>query len=155
MGAARSLLRWARERGPRHEMVRLVTRLLVAQALAGALIGLLFGRRHLTSVLITLAFVAAICGLAVLARTGTHAAWLIAITFEAAFFVYGLSAFVFTRYLGGTLLSLITLGTLLHPSVAGAFATVPGGAAAPAPGDFRAQEGLGEAADELGSRALG
>ncbi|MDR0342654.1 MAG: hypothetical protein LBI49_05955 [Nocardiopsaceae bacterium] len=155
MGAARSLLRWARERSPRHEMVRLITRMLVAQALASALIGLLFGRRHVSSVLITLAFVAAICGLAVLARVGTHAAWLIAITFEAAFFVYGLSAFVFTRYLGGTLLSLITLGTLLHPSVAGAFTSVPGGAAAPAPGELRAQEGLGEAADELGSRALG
>jgi hypothetical protein len=155
LGAARSLLRWARERGQQHEMVRLITRMLMTQALASALIGLLFGRRHLTSVLITLAFVAAICGLAVLARTGTHAAWLIAITFEAAFFVYGLSAFVFTRYLGGTLLSLITLGTLLHPSVAGAFAAVPGGAAAPAPGEFRAQEGLGEAAEELGSQALG
>lgn len=136
-------------------MVRLVTRMLVAQAVAGALIGLLFSRRHVPSILITLAFVAAICGLALLVRTGTHAAWLISITFEAAFFVYGLSAFVFARYLGGTLLSLITLGTLLHPSVASAFAAVPGSAAQPAQGDFGAQEGLGEAAGELGGRALG
>jgi hypothetical protein len=138
--------------GRRDEMVRLVTRLLVAQAGAGAAVGLLFNRRHASSVLITLAFVAAISAIALLARSGTHAAWLMTITFEAAFVVYGLSRFAFARYLGGTLFAVITLGTLLHPTVARAFAGVPARAGEAA----AAEDVLGDPADEpLSGRALG
>lgn len=152
MNAAKSLLRrrtWAM--GRRDEMVRLVTRLLVTQAVAGTAVGLPFSRRHFSSILITLAFVAAVSAVAVLARTGTHAAWLITITFEAAFFVYGFSRFVFDRYLGGTLFAVIALGTLLHPTVARAFAAGRAGETAAV-----GEDALGDAADEpLSGRALG
>ena len=49
---------------PARGLVRLVTRLVVAQAIASAAIGLPFSRRQLPSILITLAMVAALCGLA-------------------------------------------------------------------------------------------
>jgi hypothetical protein len=83
--------------------VRLVTRLVVAQAVAAAAVGLAFSRRHLPSVLITLALVVSLCLLAFLVRSGTRAAWLAAVSFESLFFMYGVSRFVFARYVGGTL----------------------------------------------------
>jgi len=61
---------------PRRELIRLVTRLVVAQTVAAAAIGLPFSRRHLPSILITLALVVALAGLALLVRSGTRAAWL-------------------------------------------------------------------------------
>ncbi|MBO0775604.1 MAG: hypothetical protein J2P34_04770 [Actinobacteria bacterium] len=112
-----------------HELVRLVTRLLLAQAGAAAAVGLPFSRRHLPSILITLALVAAILALTALVRTGGHGAWLVAISFESAYDVFGLSRFVMARYLGGTLFGIIVLVTLLQPSVARAFASRPGAAA--------------------------
>lgn len=107
--------------GLRRELIRLVTRLVVAQTAAAAVIGLPFSRRHLPSILITLALVAALAGLALLVRSGTRAAWLIAAGFELAYIGYGLSRFFYARYLGGTLLAILTAGTLAHPAVAGAF----------------------------------
>jgi hypothetical protein len=102
-------------------LVRLVTRLVVAQTIAAAAVGLPFSRRQLSSVLITLAMVAALCVLVVLVRTGTKAAWLMAVGFEVAFVCYGLSRFFTSRYVGGTLFAIITAGTLVHPAVARAY----------------------------------
>jgi ribose/xylose/arabinose/galactoside ABC-type transport system permease subunit len=107
--------------GPRRELVRLVTRLVMAQTVAAAVIGLPFSRRHLPSILITLALVVALAGLALVVRSGTRTAWLVAVGFELAFIGYGLSRFFFARYLGGTLLAIVTAGILAHPAVAGAF----------------------------------
>lgn len=144
-----------RASGGQHELVRLVTRLVIAQAVAGAAIGLLFSRRHLPSILITLALVAAVCALAAVVRSGGHAAWLVAITFESAYVVFGLSRFLTSRYLGGTLLGIITLGALLQPSVARDFA-LPRRAGAQAANGYAAQEGLEDAADgPLGGHAIG
>jgi hypothetical protein len=135
--------------GRPHELVRLVTRLLIAQGVAAAAVGLPFSRRHLPSILITLALVAAVFVLAALTRTGGHATWLLAISCESAFVVFGLSRFLVARYVGGTLFGLIALSTLLQPAAARAFA-VGRGAAVPAP------DGLEDAADgALGGRAIG
>lgn len=124
------------------ELVRLVTRLLTAQAVAAAAIGILFSRRHLPSILITLALVAAMLALIALVRTGGHGAWLVAISFESAYDVFGLSRFVSARYLGGTLFGIIALVTLLQPAVARAFAG-PRAEGAPEPLDDAADTGLG------------
>ena len=132
----------------RHELVSLVTRLLVAQAVAAAAVGLPFSRRQLPSILITLALVAAVAALTALVRNGGHGVWLLAISFESAFVVFGLSRFLVARYLGGTLFGIIALVTLLQPAVARAFA----GRAAGGP----AAESLDEAADgPLGGRVIG
>jgi ribose/xylose/arabinose/galactoside ABC-type transport system permease subunit len=100
-----------------------VTRLVVAQAALAAAIGLLYSRRHLPSILITLMLVAALWGLALVVRSGTQAAWIFAIGFEAAFILFGLFRFFTSRYLGGTLFAIIALAALLHPAVARAFNT--------------------------------
>jgi hypothetical protein len=107
-------------------MVRLVWRLMVAQAVSAAVIGLPFSRRHLPSVLITVSLVVAVCLVALAARSGTRAAWLTLLVFETAYFCFGLSRFMTARYVGGTLFSLVIAGTLLHPSVARAY-SVPHG----------------------------
>jgi hypothetical protein len=49
-----------------------------------------------------------------------------AIGLESAFAMFGLIRFFSTRYLGGTLFGMISLGVLLHPAVARAFSEVPG-----------------------------
>lgn len=125
-------------------MVRLVWRLAVAQAVAAAAIGLPFSRRHLPSILITVSLVLAVCLVALLARTGTRAAWLATFAFETAYFLFGLTRFMSARYLGGTLFSLVIAGTLMHPSVARAYSARP---ARPARRDRR-DMGLGEAPGE-------
>lgn len=107
--------------GPRRELVALVTRLVVAQTAAAAVVGLAFSRRHLPSIIITLALVVALAILALLVRSGTRTAWLVAAGFELAYISYGLSRFFFARYLGGTLLAILTAGALAHPAVARAF----------------------------------
>jgi O-antigen ligase len=133
-------------------MVRLVSRLVVAQAVAAAVVGLSFGRRHLPSVFITLTVVAAVCLVALLARTGTRAAWLAVLTFETLFFLLGLARFVSARYLGGTLFALVTAITMIHPAVPRAYRVFPGGLAARDAADI----GLGDAAGEaFGERAAG
>jgi hypothetical protein len=132
--------------------VRLVTRLVVAQAAAAAAVGLPFGRRHLPSILITLGLVASLCLLALLVRSGTRAAWLMAVSFEAAFFIYGVSRFLVARYVGGTLFAIVVAGSLLHPAVARAYSAVPGRV----PGHERGEVGFGDAAGEtFGEHAAG
>src|SRR5262249_60242369 len=75
---------------PGRLLVRLVTRLVVVQTIAAATVGLPFSKRQLSSILITLAMVAALCVLAFLVRSGTKTAWLVALGFEVAFVAYGL-----------------------------------------------------------------
>jgi hypothetical protein len=132
--------------------VRLIARLVVAQAAAAAAVGLPFGRRHLPSILITLGLVVSLCLLALLVKSGTRAAWLTAVGFESAFFVYGVSRFVTARYVGGTLFAFVVVGSLLHPAVARAYSAVPGRL----PGHERGEVGFGDAAGEtVGEHAAG
>ena len=137
---------------PGRLLVRLVTRLVVAQTIAAAAVGLPFSKRQLSSVLIIMAMVVALCGLAFLVRSGTKTAWLVAVGFEVAFVAYGLSRFFAARYLGGTLFAIITLGTLVHPAVARAYAVAPLRGPEEPPGEAA----LGEAAgDTCGGQILG
>jgi hypothetical protein len=130
-------------------LVKLVTRFVVAQAGADAAIGLVYNRRHLPSVLITLMLVLAVLALAVVARSGTHAAWLTVLGFESAFVMFGVVRFITSRYVGGTLLGALTLGILLHPAVARAYSGVP-------ERGFAGEPALGEAsADAVGGGAAG
>lgn len=132
--------------------MRLVTRLVVAQAAAAAAVGLAFSRRHLPSVLITLALVASLCVLALLVRSATRAVWLAAVGTESVFFVYGVSKFVFARYVGGTLFALVVAGTLLHPAVARAYSAGPDAV----PGHDRGEVGFADATGEtFGEHAAG
>jgi len=126
----RASTRWATTRrattaaagsGAVHPLVELVTRFMVAQTVCSAAVGLFYSRRHLVSILITLSLVAVLVGLVLLVRTGTHAAWLTAIGLESIYLIFGLYRFATSRYLGGTLLAIVTLGLLLAPSVARAF----------------------------------
>ncbi len=135
---------------PARGLVRLVTRLVLAQAVAATAIGLPFSRRQLSSVLITLAMVAALCALAVVARAGTRPAWRIAVTAEVAFVIYGLSRFFFARYVGGTLFAIITAGTLVHPAVARAY-----GAALARPGEQASGEAGQAAGEAFGGQIVG
>jgi hypothetical protein len=132
--------------------VCLVSRLVAAQAVAAAVVGLMFGRRHLPSIFITLSVVVAVCLLALLARTGTRAAWLVMFCFETVYFLFGLSRFVSTRYVGGTLFALVVGCTLSHPSVGRAYEVFPDGLGRQEAGEI----GLGDAAGEaFGERAAG
>jgi len=141
-GGRRAPARPAEE--PARQLIRLVTRLVAAQTIAAAAVGLPFSKRQLSSVLITLAMVAALAGLAILVRSGTKTAWLIAVGFEVAFIGYGLSRFFAARYLGGTLFAIIAAGALLHPAVARAYSVVPLRAPEEPPDEI----GLGGAAGE-------
>jgi hypothetical protein len=143
-GRPRRRPRLRRPARPRAAPVRLATRLVVAQAAAAAAVGLPFSRRHLPSVLITLVLVASLCLLALLVRSGTRAAWLTAVTFESVFFAYGVSRFVYARYVGGTLFAFVIAGALLHPAVARAYSAVPGAL----PGHERGEVGFADAAGE-------
>jgi hypothetical protein len=109
-----------------HPAVSLVTRLLLAQAGACAAIGVGYSRRNLPWLMLTIGVALAVCGLAALVRSGGHGTWLTAITVESALVAVGLFRFAYAGYVGGTLLAIITLGTLLHPAVSRAFATMPG-----------------------------
>jgi ribose/xylose/arabinose/galactoside ABC-type transport system permease subunit len=123
-----------------HPLVQLATRFITAQAAAAAAIGLCYSRRHVPSIIITLMLVVALLGLAAVTRTGAHVAWLSAIGFESAFIMFGLIRFFSTRYLGGTLFGIITIGVLLHPAVARAFS----GAAGQAERGFAAEPALSD-----------
>lgn len=111
--------------GAGHPLVELATRMMVAQTVCSAAVGLFYSRRHLPSIIITLSLVVVLAGLVLLVRTGTHTAWLIAVGLESIYLLFGLYRFATSRYLGGTLLAIVTLGVLAAPSVARAF----GGAA--------------------------
>lgn len=131
---------------PVNPKVKLVTRLVVAQAGADAAIGLCYSRRNLPSILITLMLVLAVLALAVVARSGTHVAWLVALGSESAFVMFGLVRFITSRYVGGTLLGMIAMGVMLHPAVARAYAER----------SFTAEPALSEAsADAVGGGAVG
>jgi hypothetical protein len=129
-------------------LVKLVTRLVTAQAATAAAIGLSYSRRHVPSVILTLMLVVALLGLAAMTRSGTHPAWVFSIGFETALVMFGLIRFITSRYLGGTLFGMIALGVLLHPAVARAFSGVARQAEAPA-------DGLPAAMGEAGADALG
>jgi ribose/xylose/arabinose/galactoside ABC-type transport system permease subunit len=118
-----------------HPLVRPVTRLITAQAAVAAAIGLSYSRRHVPAIIITLMLVAALLGLAALTRSGTPAAWVLAIGFESAFIMFGLIRFISSRYLGGTLFGIIGMGVLLHPAVARAFSEIPEPAERPGEAD--------------------
>jgi len=113
-----------------HSLVSLVGRLLLAQAGACAALSVGFSRRNLPSLLLAVGIAAAVASLAALVRSGSHTSWLIAVTAESGLVAVGLFRFVYAGYLGGTLLAIITLGTLLHPAVSRAFAPVRAGAEA-------------------------
>jgi uncharacterized membrane protein (UPF0136 family) len=122
----------------------------VAEAGACGAIGVGYSRRHLPWLLAGVAVAVVLCCLAGLVRSGTHTAWLAAITVESALVAVGLFRFAYARYLGGTLLAIITLGTLLHPQVSRAFNT----------GEARAEQavgqpGLADSAAELQGSAAG
>jgi hypothetical protein len=139
-------------RRPAAPQVRLITRLVVAQAALAALVGLPFSRRHLPSVLITVALVAMFCLLALLVRSGTRPVWLVAVGVESVFFVYGVSRFVVARYVGGTLFALVIAGALVHPAVARAYSAMPGRL----PGAERGEVGFSDATGEtFGGHAAG
>ena len=110
----------------RQVLIQLMTRLVLAQAALAAAIGLFYSRRHMPSVVITMLLVAAVFALAFVVRSGTHAAWIIALSFEFAFVLFGLSRFFAARYLGGTLFAIIVSGALLHPAIASAYAPAAG-----------------------------
>ena len=138
-------------RGPQlNGLVSLVSRLVVAEAGASAAIGAGYNRRNLPWLLVTIAVAVVLCSLAALVRSGTHTAWLAAITVESALVAVGLFRFAYARYLGGTLLAIITLGTLLHPAVSRAFSAGPAGVQASA-----GQPGLAESAAELQGSTAG
>jgi hypothetical protein len=132
-------------RADRQSLVKLVTRLITAQAVASAAIGLSFGRRHIPSIIITLMVVVALLGLAAMSRSATQVAWMVAIGFETAFVMWGLIRFITSRYIGGTLFGMIALGVLLHPTVARAFSGAPAQAEGP----------VEAGAEALGGRAAG
>ena len=109
----------------------------MAQAAVAAAIGLFFGKRHLPSILFTLAIVAVLCGLAVgEPDTGSHAVWVAALAAESALVLFGVLRFMTARYVGGTLLAIITAAVLIHPAVARAYGSAP----------QRGREGLAEEA---------
>lgn len=142
-----------RQEGPRpHILVQVISRLMVAQAVAAGLVGLPFARRQLPSIFITLSLVVAVCLVAMLARTGTRAAWLVTFAFESAYFLFGVSRFISARYVGGTLFSLTILVMLLHPPVTRAYAVFPGRLARGGGGDMPLPETAGDA---FGERAPG
>ncbi len=115
----------ATQRAQPQALVRLASRLLLAQAGSSAAIGLAYSRRNAPWLLLTILVAIALCGLAGVIRSGSHAAWLGAVSLEVCLVTVGLFLFVYDRYLGGTLLAIITLGTLLHPAVARTFAAAP------------------------------
>jgi hypothetical protein len=136
-----------------NEMVALVTRLMYAQAGLAASIGVSYSRRSGPWIVIMLMLAVVLCGLAAVTRSGSHAAWIFAVGFEAAFIALGLLRFFAARFLGGTLFGIITLGVLMHPAVLRAF----GGVSRPGSqelGDAQLSD-LGSAAGEaLGDRAV-
>jgi hypothetical protein len=142
-----------RQQGPRPPaVVRVISRLMVTQAVAGGLVGLAFARRQVPSIFITLTLVVAVCLVAMLARTGTRAGWLVAFAFESGYFLFGLSRFISARYVGGTLFSLIILVMMLHPPVTKAYAVFPGRFARGGAADMPLPETAGDA---FGERAPG
>ena len=116
---------------PARDHVRLVTRLIVAQAAIVAAVSLPFSRRSTSVIVSTLMFVAALCLLAALAHAGTPAVRTAVIGFELAVIVFGLYRFFFDRYLGGTIFAIVIIAVLLHPAAARAYGAEPASRAEP------------------------
>ncbi|HEU5421614.1 MAG TPA: hypothetical protein VFV41_28290 [Streptosporangiaceae bacterium] len=116
------------------DLIALVRRLLVAQAAMTVVLSLAFPG-GVAWLALGMVMAAVLTGLASLARAGTHAAWVAAVTVEACCLAAGLARLVAARYLGGTLLAIITLGALAHPAVSRAFSARRG-----APGETRLAE---------------
>lgn len=107
-------------------LISLVGRLIVAQAGASAAIGLGYNRRNMPWLVLSIVASVALCALAGLVRSGRHASWLAAVSIESGLVAVALFRFAYARYMGGSLFAIISLGTLLHPAVARAFAVAPG-----------------------------
>ena len=107
---------------------------MFAQAAVTSAIGLAYLRRNITWLLFVLMVAVAVALLAGLVRSGTHAAWVAAVTCESTLTLIGLVRVSAAHYLGGTLLAIATLGVLIHPAVGRAFAAAAG----------RGQPGLSE-----------
>ena len=118
----------SRVAGSAREHIRLITRLLLAQAGAAAAVSLLFSRRSTSVIVTTLMLVAALCVLAALAHTGTPVARTVVLGIETALIVFGLYRFLFERYLGGTLFAIVIAAALLHPAVVRAYGALPSAA---------------------------
>jgi hypothetical protein len=69
--------------------------------------------------------------LAGLVRSGSHAAWVAAVTCEATLTLVGLVRVATGQYAGGSLLAIATLGLLVHPAVGRAFDATAGERAEP------------------------
>jgi hypothetical protein len=124
----------------RNAVVSLVSRLLAAQALVSLALALVYSHGNAGWLAFSLLSALAVGGLAAWVRSASHAAWLVTLGFEGVYVVIGLLLFGYSGYLGGTLLAIITVGTLLRPSVARAFVprhVQPSGALA--------EQGAGEA----------
>lgn len=109
-----------------HALVRLVSRLMLAQSAVTGAIGLAYLRRNVTWLLFVLMVAVAVCLLAGLVRSGSHAAWVAAVTCEATLTLVGLVRVASAQYVGGTLLAIATLGVLVHPAVGRAFDATAG-----------------------------
>ncbi|HEY2549808.1 MAG TPA: hypothetical protein VGI64_04445 [Streptosporangiaceae bacterium] len=140
------------------QIVAMVTRLVVAQATLSAAISVFFKGRNMPWTVFTVLLAIGVCCLAAMVRSGSHSAWVVAVSFETFFGAIGLYRFVTVRYLGGTLFALIALGVLAHPSVISAF----GGATRRSAGRLQtpradpAAEALAESAPgPIGSRTVG
>jgi hypothetical protein len=105
----------------RNAVVSLVSRLLMAQAFVSAALALVYSRDSTEWLVFALLAAAAVGGLAAWVRSARHAAWLVTLGFEGMYVTIGLLLFGYSGYLGGTLLAIITVGTLLRPAVARAF----------------------------------
>jgi hypothetical protein len=146
VGVMKVTRRWRGGRGvrPRRQpLVALVSRLVLAQSGATGAIALTYLRRNVTWLLFAAMLTAALCLLAGLVRSGTHAAWVAAVACESAISALGLARVLTgAGYLGGTLLGIGALGVLLHPSTGRAFA--------PAAGPGQPEMHLGEATHPAG-----
>ena len=69
--------------------------------------------------------------LAKLVRSGSHAAWVAAVTCEATLTLVGLVRVTAGQDAGGSLLAIATLGLLVHPAVGRAFDATAGQRAGP------------------------
>ena len=129
-----------------HELVRLTTRLVMAQAGVAAVVGLPFSRRQVWTIAMTLTLVAALCLLAAAARTGTATGRNVVLLFEVFIAAIGLYRFFSARYLGGTLFAIVISAVLLHPAVARAYGVVTRRQGTePVPGDGGGTLGSAEA----------
>ncbi|MGO8958303.1 MAG: hypothetical protein ACLQFR_13165 [Streptosporangiaceae bacterium] len=133
----------------RHALIGLVSRLLIAQAGVCAAIGICYGRRNTPLLVLTIVAAIAVCSPAGNVRSGSQSAWLLALSVEATAVAVGLFRFAYPGYLGGTLLAIVSLGTLLHPQVARAIAPAPAWRRAVRDRSGLARQGIAEATGDV------